>query len=64
MGKYKGKAQRLCLGEVDQQIQGHLDSHRQSVCCLVLNLLFFGYIMMNGMKGDQPSSVNIDLTST
>jgi hypothetical protein len=39
-GKYKGEDQRFCLGEVDQQIQGRLGSHRRSVCCLVLNPLF------------------------
>jgi hypothetical protein len=40
-GKYKGEDQRFCLGEVDQQIQGRLGSHRRSVCCLVLNPLFW-----------------------
>jgi hypothetical protein len=39
-GRYKGEDQRFCPGEVDQQIQGRLESHRQSVCCLVLNPLF------------------------
>jgi hypothetical protein len=39
-GKYKGEDYRFCPGEVDQQIQGRLGSHRQSVCCLVLNPLF------------------------
>jgi hypothetical protein len=40
VGKYKGKDQRLCLAVADQKIQGCSGSHRQSVCCLVLNPLF------------------------
>jgi hypothetical protein len=40
VGKYKGKDQRLCLGEVDQKTQGRLDSHGRSVCCLVFHPLF------------------------
>ncbi len=44
-GKYKGEDQRFCPGEVDQQIQGRLGSHRRSVCCLVLNSFFWLHLV-------------------